>query len=63
MKKSKNEVNWEEIRKTLENKIAQNETLRKELNSVKKEAKEHAQKLSIKIQKLKDCKYHLNEKK
>ena len=60
-------VDWlhknKDIAKSLENKIAQNETLRKELNSVKKEAKENAKKISIKIPKLKDCKYHLNDKK
>lgn len=52
-----------ESAKTLENKIVQNESLRKELNSVKKEAKENAKKISIKIPKLKDCKYHLGDKK
>lgn len=49
--------------KSLANKIAQNESLRKELNSVKKEAKENAKKISIKIPKLKDSKYHLGDKK
>jgi len=49
--------------KAIEIKIAQNESLRKELNSVKKEAKENAKKIAIKIPKLKDCKYHLNDKK
>ncbi len=45
--------------KRLENKIVNNEKLRKELNAVKKEAKDAAKKISIKIPKLKDCKYHL----
>ncbi|MBF0196336.1 MAG: ATP-binding protein [Planctomycetes bacterium] len=49
--------------KCIENKIAQNESLRKELNTVKKEAKENAKKISIKIPKLKDCKYHKGDKK
>ncbi|MBF0245842.1 MAG: type IIA DNA topoisomerase subunit B [Planctomycetes bacterium] len=42
----------------LENKIAQNEKLRKDLNSVKKEAREAAKKISIVIPNLKDCKHH-----
>lgn len=43
----------------LQEKILHNEKLRKELNAVKKEAKAAAKKISIKIPKLKDCKYHL----
>lgn len=43
----------------LEKKIISNERLRKELNTVKKEAKEAAKKIAIKIPNLKDCKYHL----
>ena len=35
--------------------------LRKELNIVKKEAKEAAKKISLKIPKLKDCKHHLTD--
>jgi topoisomerase-4 subunit B len=42
----------------LEQKIIANESLRTELNSVKKEAREAAKKIAIKIPKLKDCKYH-----
>ncbi len=42
-------------------KIAQNESLRKEIQAVKKASKEKAKKLSLKIPKLKDCKYHLND--
>jgi len=38
-----------------------NEKLRKELSSVRKEAKEKQKKISIKIPKLRDCKYHLHE--
>ena len=49
--------------KNLEEKIANNEKLRKELNAVKKEAKEAAKKIALKIPNLKDCKYHLWDKK
>lgn len=45
----------------LEAKITQNERLRKELNSVKKTAKEAAKRVAIKIPKLKDCKYHRDD--
>ncbi len=48
--------------KRLEEKIVNNEKLRKELNAVKKEAKEAARKISLKIPKLKDCKRHLWDK-
>ena len=44
--------------KALEERIINNEKLRKELNTVKKEAKAAAKKISLKIPKLKDCKYH-----
>ncbi|HZK19299.1 MAG TPA: toprim domain-containing protein [Treponemataceae bacterium] len=47
----------------LEKKIEANEKLRTELNTVKKEAKENARKISLKIPKLKDCKYHLGDAK
>jgi topoisomerase-4 subunit B len=43
----------------LNQKIINNETLRKELNEVKKGARESAKKVSLNIPKLKDCKYHL----
>ncbi|OJF77064.1 MAG: DNA topoisomerase IV [Treponema sp. CETP13] len=49
--------------KALEEKITSNEKLRTELNTVKKEAKENARKISLKIPKLKDCKYHLGDSK
>lgn len=42
--------------------IAFNEKLRKELASVKKEAKEKQKKISFKIPKLRDCKYHYGDK-
>ncbi len=45
----------------LEAKIQANEKLRTELNSVKKEAKEAARKISLKIPKLYDCKYHIED--
>ncbi|MCL1814884.1 MAG: type IIA DNA topoisomerase subunit B [Treponema sp.] len=47
--------------KKLEQKIIANEKLRTELNAVKKEAREAAKKISLKIPKLKDCKYHLED--
>jgi topoisomerase-4 subunit B len=47
--------------KLLEQKILANESLRTELNSVKKEAREAAKKIALKIPKLKDCKYHLDD--
>ncbi len=47
--------------KKLVQKIEQNEKLRKELNAVKKEAKEAAKKIALKIPNLKDCKYHLGD--
>ena len=47
----------------LERKIVSNERLRKELNNVKKEAKEAAKKIAIKIPNLKDCKLHLQDAK
>jgi topoisomerase-4 subunit B len=45
--------------KALLDKILSNERLRKELNAVKKEAREAAKKIALKIPNLKDCKYHL----
>ena len=45
----------------LQEKILHNERLRKELNTVKKEAKAAAKKIAIKIRNLKDCKYHLQD--
>lgn len=47
----------------LNDKIVNNEKLRKELNAVKKGAREAAKKISFKIPNLKDCKYHLNSSK
>jgi topoisomerase-4 subunit B len=47
--------------KKLEDKIVRNEKLRTELNTVRKEAKEAAKKIALKIPNLKDCKYHLGD--
>jgi topoisomerase IV subunit B len=50
-----------EAAKLLESKIVQNEKLRTELNAVKKEAKEAAKRIEIKIPNLKDCKFHCQD--
>ncbi|MDR1586746.1 MAG: type IIA DNA topoisomerase subunit B [Treponema sp.] len=50
-----------EAAKKLEQKIVSNESLRTELNAVKKEAREAAKKIALNIPKLKDCKYHLED--
>jgi len=50
-----------EASKKLELKITANESLRTELNAVKKEARDAAKKIALKIPKLKDCKYHLDD--
>ncbi|HWR11483.1 MAG TPA: toprim domain-containing protein [Rectinemataceae bacterium] len=47
--------------KILQDKIVSSEKLRTELNAVKKEAKEAAKKIELKIPKLKDCKCHLGD--
>ena len=52
-----------ETAQKLEARITYNEKLRKELNAVKKEAKEAARRIEIKIPQLKDCKYHKGDKK
>lgn len=49
------------VAEILMDKILQNEKVRKEISAVKKQAKEATRKMSLKIPKLKDCKYHLNE--
>lgn len=51
-----------EAAKALIERIAFNEKLRKELSSVRKEAKDKAKRISFKIPKLRDCKYHLGDK-
>jgi topoisomerase-4 subunit B len=47
--------------KSLQEKIVSNEKLRTELNVVKKEAKEAAKKIALKIPNLRDCKLHLED--
>jgi topoisomerase-4 subunit B len=49
--------NPEEAKKLLE-KVALNEKVRKELSAIKKEARERAKKVAIRIPKLTDCKFH-----
>jgi topoisomerase IV subunit B len=52
--------NQESAEKLIE-RINFNEKLRKDLSAVKKEAKEKQKKISFKIPKLRDCKYHFND--
>ncbi|MCK4797338.1 MAG: type IIA DNA topoisomerase subunit B, partial [Spirochaetes bacterium] len=52
----------EDISKLIIEKITHNESLRKDLQQVRKEAKEKSKKIALKIPSLKDCKYHFNEK-
>ncbi len=47
-----------EVAETLIGKIQRNEKVRKELQSVRKEARVKAKKVALKIPQLKDCKYH-----
>ncbi len=51
----------EEVAKKILERIAFNEKLRKELAAVKKEAKEKQKKISFKIPKLRDSKYHFGD--
>lgn len=51
----------EEIGKQIVDRVLFNEKLRKELSAVKKEAKERQKKISFKIPKLRDSKYHLGD--
>ncbi len=48
-----------ELKAQLLDKITSNESVRKQIQTVKKEAKEQARKTSLKIPKLRDCKFHL----
>ena len=52
----------QKVADSLVEKIAANERLRKELNAVKKQARERAKKTAIRIPKLIDCKYHRGDK-
>jgi topoisomerase IV subunit B len=51
----------EQIGKKIVERILFNEKLRKELAAVKKDAKEKQKKISFKIPKLRDCKFHLSD--
>lgn len=51
----------EETAKKIVERTLFNEKLRKELSIVKKEAKERQKKISFKIPKLRDCKYHFDD--
>ncbi len=51
-----------ETAKALEKRIMQSERERKELSDVKKIANERAKKANVHNKKLRDCRYHLNEK-
>ena len=53
----------QESAQRIQEKITQNERLRKELNAVKKEAREAARRIAIKIPNFKDCKYHFDHAK
>ncbi len=50
-----------EVAEAVIEKTNQNERLRKEIQNVKKQAKEQEKKTRLKIPKLRDCKYHLND--
>src|SRR4030042_1570274 len=51
----------QETSKKIIDKIKYNENLRKELQDVRKEAREKSKKIALKITGLKDCKYHFEE--
>ena len=46
---------------TILEKVSHNERIRKEIQAVKKDSKEKAKRMALKIPKLKDCKYHLDD--
>ena len=50
------------VAESLKQKIQSNERIRKELNNVKKAARENAKKSALTIPNLKDCKFHLGDK-
>ncbi|MBW2495813.1 MAG: type IIA DNA topoisomerase subunit B [Deltaproteobacteria bacterium] len=54
--------NQEDAKRLLE-KVALNEKVRKELSAIKKEARERAKKVAIRIPKLTDCKFHYDQPK
>jgi DNA gyrase/topoisomerase IV subunit B len=43
-------------------KVVRNEKVRRQIQAVKKQSKEKAKKMTLKIPKLKDCKYHLGDR-
>ncbi|MDJ0840445.1 MAG: toprim domain-containing protein [Acidobacteriota bacterium] len=51
----------EELAQKIVDKCSLNEKIRRELQSVKKEAREKAKKAAIKVPGLRDCKYHFND--
>jgi len=52
-----------ELAEALLEKVRSNERVRKELSAIKKEARERARKVAIRIPKLTDCKIHYDDKK
>lgn len=60
-------VRWlhqnDDAAKNLLDKIATNERIRKELSAIKKEARERARKVALRIPKLTDCKVHFDDTK
>ncbi len=50
-----------DIKEAIFEKIEKNENLRKQLQNIRKNAKDMASKSALKIEKLRDCKFHLNE--
>ncbi len=50
-----------DVAEKLMEKISQNERLRKDIQAVKKQAREKAKKTTFKIPKLRDCRYHLSD--
>lgn len=50
-----------EIKNSIFEKIEKNESIRKQIQAVRKGARELAQKFQLKVDKLRDCKYHFNE--
>lgn len=50
-----------DVKQTIFDKIAKNESVRKQIQSIRKGAKELEAKSVLKIKKLRDCKFHLNE--
>ena len=53
----------QELAEIVLEKVSHNEKVRKEIQAVKKQSRAKAKKMALKIPKLKDCKYHLGDKK